>query len=190
MNEEAKTRFLHLDKRKLQIIAFAILLLAIVVAVIILLYPQKTTPIDHFYKALQKGNVEELQKCMPEDAWSYAAGKYAESDFRQEDFQDYMAEVISETNTALVDFYGDKLKISYTVTNNKEYDNELLAQLASVLSEKFALDQTEITEACEITVDTTSKGSKGKQTEEGDLFVVYKYNGKWYLFFDPLSGAN
>lgn len=180
--EKRKTRF---DRKKLLSIGIATLFVAAAVAVIILFYPRKTVPIDHFYKALQTGSVTELQKCMPPDAWSYASGKYSADEQHRDSFRDHMNDYVSGIHGMLLERYGQKLKISYRVTNKEEFGNEELNQLAQELYRLYEIDPLTITEACTITVDTTCKGKLCTETSQADTFVVYKLNGKWYLFFDP-----
>lgn len=184
MEEETK-RGLNLDRQKLIAIAAVTLALALMVAVLILFSPRKTAPIDHFYKSLQKGSAAELQKCMPQAAWDHAAETYD----GEQSINAYLSGFTAAFCDELTSYYGAKLKISYRVTNKRDYDNQQLHQLALLLQDMYGLDPVTITEGCEITVDTTCKGSLKKETTSGDLFIVYRLNGKWYLLYDPLSDA-
>lgn len=183
--ENAEKRKPFFDRRKLLAIGAATLCVAVVVAVIVLFYPRKTVPIDHFCKALRTGSVSELQQCMPPDAWSYAAGQYSADEAHQDTFRDYMSDYTQSIHKMLVERYGQNLKISYRVTNKEEFGNEKLNKLAQDLFQRYELDPVTITEACTITVDTTCKGTLKTETSYADTFVVYKLNGKWYLYFDP-----
>lgn len=187
MKEEKKKSWL--DPRKLMVILISTLCVALVVAAIILFSPRKTAPIDRFCRALQKGSYIELQKCMPKEAWETASAMYNSDATRPGTFVSELNLIVTETKKALTETCGDKLKITYTVKDKKDYDNEKLGRLAQYLSEKFGLDVDAVTEACELLVDTTSKGTKAKQVDENDLYIVYKYNEEWYLYFDPLSGT-
>lgn len=186
-NREEKRR---LDRKKLVTIGIATFFLAIAVAIIILFYPRKTVPISHFYKALQNGSVTELQKCMPADAWSYAAGQYSADETHEDTFRDYMDDYVTSMHGLLTERYGKKLKISYRVTNKEEFDNEELNALAKDLYQRYEIDPVTVTEACTITVNTTCKGTLLTETSYSDIFVVYRMNGKWYLYFDPFYALN
>lgn len=185
MKSKSEGRKPLFDRRKLISIGVATLFVAAAVTVIILFYPRKTVPIDHFYKSLQTGSVTELQKCMPTDAWSYASGQYAAEDAHTDSFRDYMNAYVTDIHKMMTEHYGQKFKITYRVTNKEEFGNEQLNQLAQDLYRRYELDPVTITEACTITVDTTCKGTLSTETSHGDTFVVYKLNGKWYLYFDP-----
>ncbi len=185
MNNKTEGRKPLFDRRKLLSIGVATLFVAAAVAVIILFYPRKTVPIDHFYKALQTGSVSELQKCMPPDAWSYASGQYAADKTHTDSFRDYMNAYVTDIHKMMTERYGQKFKITYRVTNKEEFGNEQLNHLAQTLYSRYELDPLTITEACTITVDTTCKGPLSSETSRSDTFVVYKLNGKWYLYFDP-----
>lgn len=187
--EEQTTKKLQLDRRKLLAIGISTLCVALVVAIILLFYPQKTAPIDRFCRALQKGSCIELQRCMPQAAWNSLCDKYEADAAHTNTFEEEMTQLVNETHLALHKQLGDKFKISFRVTDKKEYDNERLGKLAMLLSEKFGLDTDAVTEACELLVDTTSKGTDAKTVDENELYIVYKYHEEWYLYFDPLGGT-
>lgn len=186
--EEEQTKQPFLNRKKLQTICAAILAVALMVAVLILFSPRKTAPIDRFYRSLQKGTAEDLLKCLPEQALEFASEKY-DAEVGTGTLRGYLSALTSELHESMAVQYGEKLKISFRVTNKKDYDNEQLHRLALLLEEMYGLDPVTVTEACEITVDTTCKGSLSKETTQGDIFIVYRFNGKWYLLFDPLSGT-
>lgn len=188
MEKEYKTARLQLDARKLHAIGVATLVLMVVVAVIILFFPRKTAPIDHFYKALQKGSVSELQKCMPQEVWDYAAQAYASDTSHTSSFAAYMKDFVVQINQALTNQNGEKLKLSYRVTDKKEFDNQQIRALAQFLAQNYLLDADGVTEACEFTVDTVCKGTRGRTEETGDRYIVYKYHEEWFLYLNPLAG--
>lgn len=190
MNMDTIINKLHLDRKKLLAIGIAILCVALVVTIVILGFPHKTAPINHFCKAMQKGSIEEFERCMPTEAWAYAEQQYDPEGTKKVTLHDEMTLLVLQTNAALDERFGKKLKVSFHVTEMRVYDNESLRKLAQTLNDKFNLNPEEITEACEFVVDTVTKGGKGKQTQEGDLYIVYKYHEQWYLYFDPLNAIS
>lgn len=133
------------------------------------LFGKKTDPIDKYFKGMQEYDVEQMFSAFPEEIIE------ALEDEDMDEYIEGMLEMLEEE-------YG-KIKITYEVVDEDELDEDDLDDLREMM-EELDMDGDDITEAWEIEVEAILETSDDE--EDADFgFVVFKYNGKWYL--DPTT---
>lgn len=143
--------------------------LALLVLLIVVLTASgggQTKPIDKYWNAIAKTNVDKYMSAFPEE--------YTE-DWDDDDVEDNLEDMLDN----LKDVYGRNIKISIKVLDKEKYDEDELEDLRDSI-EWYDLDDDELTAAYRIALKVTFKGSKDKGSNIV-TFIVIKYDGKWCM---------
>lgn len=139
----------------------------VIVLLIIFCSGGATKPIDKYISAMSKANVNKYIAAFPKE--------YTE-DWDEDDIEDMLSDDLDD----LEDEYGKNVKIKCKVLDKEKYDEDDLEDLAESLEDWYDLDEDDVTAAYRVICKLTIKGSDEKDVNY-QMFVVIKYDGKWYL---------
>lgn len=145
-----------------------------------------TKPIDLMIDVGFKGKVEKIKQMAPADYWEYMEDEY---DMDVDDMIEEAEEGLEDTLDYLEEEYGENIRVSYKVTKKKKLSDKKLEGIAEALADAYDLDEDKFTEAYELDVEMTIKGSEDDDEDENELTVI-KYKGKWYAITWYKSGDN
>lgn len=143
-----------------------------------------TKPIDNLIAISFKGKVEKIKDMAPPEYWEYMEDEYdMDIDDMIDDAEDSMDDMLDYYE----DEYGDNIRVSYKVTKKKKLSDKKLEGIAEALADAYDLDEDKFTEAYELDVEMTIKGSEDDDEDETEMTVI-KYKGKWYAINWSKSG--
>lgn len=154
-------------------VAAAAALLVIVLFVTLLGGNAKVAPVKRYFKSFATENVDKYLSAFPK--------KYIEKqEDENDDLEDEIEDLLEMFNEYAEEEYGDRIRIKIKVTDKDKFDEDDLDDLRDRMKSYYDLSKSKITQAWELEVEVTIKGSEDKDTEDTD-FIVFKYDGKWYL---------
>ncbi len=130
--------------------------------------------VGNYVEAMNDCDAEKILEAMPKEYIDYLEDQGMDKDDLIDELEYYLELMIEE----LEDEYGDDIKISYKITEDKKMDKDDLEDLQDEYDD-MDLD-IEIKEARELEIELTIKGDDDKDDDDLDL-VVIKVDGEWYL---------
>lgn len=143
-----------------------------------------TKPIDNLIAITFKGKFEKIKDMAPAEYWEYMEEEY---DLDIDDLIEEAEENADDMMDYYEDEYGDNIRVSYKVTDKKKLSDKKLEGIAEALADDYDLDEDKFTEAWELDVEMTIKGSEDDDEQENEMTVI-KYKGKWYAITWYKSG--
>ena len=145
-----------------------------------------TKPIDNMIAVTFKGKVEKIKDMAPAEYWEWYEDEY------DMDIDDIIEEAEDEFDD-MMDYYeeeyGDNVRVSYKVKDKKKLSDKKLEGIAEALADRYDLDEDKFTEAYELEIEMTIKGSEDDDEDDAE-FSVIKYKGKWYGITWYKSGSD
>jgi len=145
-----------------------------------------TKPIDTMIDVSFKGKVEKIKDMAPAEYWEYMEDEY---DMDIDDVIDEAEEEFDDMIDSLEDEYGDNIRVSYKVEKKKKLSDKKLEGIAEALADAYDLDEGDFTEAYELDLEMTIKGSEDDDSDDNEMTVI-KYKGKWYAISWYKSGSD
>lgn len=145
-----------------------------------------TKPIDTMIDVTFKGKVSKIKDLAPDDYWEWYEDEY---DMDIDDIIDDAEDEFDDVIDYYEDEYGDNIRVSYKVEKKKKLSDKKLKGIAEALADRYDLDEDDFTEAYELDVEMTIKGSDDDDTDDSEMTVI-KYKGKWYLITWYKSGSD
>ena len=133
----------------------------------------KVKPIKNYYNSILNEDLDKFLSLFPEEVIEYKEDWY-------DDYEEYVEDSLEGTIEYWEDEYGKNLKNKVKVNDNEKMDEDDLDDLKDLLKDNYDLSKKSVTEAWEIECDITFAGKDDEDTDDYD-FVVFKYEGKWYL---------
>lgn len=124
-------------------------------------------PIDNYIKGLEKADWKTFSKSLPKEQ-----KETIEDNFDGEEFLEEMLE-------SLEDEYGEKIKITYKITDKSKLSKKKIEDFEEEYEDVYD-EEIKISKAYKIKVKVTIKGKDDKETNKVS-FVVGKIKGKWYM---------
>ncbi len=137
--------------------------------------PTEKTPVKDLINITLKGDFDKLEKLLPEDFIEW---------YEDENEGDFGKLIESEEETAdkyleaLEEEYGEKIRISFKVTEKKVLSDKKLDNIKDSLKE-IGINKKDVKKAVQLDVDYTIKGSDDNDEDDFKITVV-KIGGKWY----------
>lgn len=161
-------------------------LLAIILLIVLLSGGGMTQPIDTLIDVTFEGKVSKIKNLAPAEYWDYLEEEYdVEIDEIIEEAEDEFDDMMDE----LEDQYGKNIRVTYKVVDKKKLSDKKLEGIAEALADEYGLDEDKFTEAYDLEVEMTIKGSEDDDEDESEITVI-KYKGKWYAITWYKSGSN
>lgn len=154
----------------------AVLVLVLLLALVFGGNGGMTKPIDTLIDVAFKGKIEKITDLAPEEYWDYLEEEY---DVDIDDILDEAEDSFDDMMDTYEDEYGDNIRVSYKVEDKKKLSDKKLEGIAEALADEYDLDEDDFTEAYELDVEMTIKGSEDDDDQNAEITVI-KYKGKWY----------
>jgi hypothetical protein len=102
---------------------------------------------------------------------------------------------IEKMRESTVESYGEKVKITHKITEEKELNQPSIDAKLEFIEETYGIDRSRILEVKRVTVEFKIKGDKGEVSNTIDILPV-NIDGKWYpcttkgyFYVHPYAGA-
>jgi DNA-directed RNA polymerase subunit M/transcription elongation factor TFIIS len=155
-----------MDVKKIGIIAGAVALAVLVLTLIInIVSGGWKTPIDNYFKGMQKADAKMYLKAFPE---------FLDKDDTID--KEYMKDMLEN----LEDEYGKNIKIKYEVTKKEKIKKDDLSKVQEYIEKKYD-EKVKVSAGYEVKVKATIKGKDDEDTDTQKMYV-YKIDGKWKYF--------
>ncbi len=133
--------------------------------------------VGDYVEAMNDCDAEKMLDALPKEYIDYMEDQGIDEDDLIDELEYYLELMFEE----LEDEYGDDIKITYKITENKKMDKDDLEDLQDEYDEMdYDID---IEEARELEVELTIKGDDDKDTDDLDLIII-KVDGEWYMGLD------
>ncbi len=158
------------------LIVGCVAVLAVVILLVSLLFGGGSykKPIKRLMAGIQKEDPEKVMDAFPEEMIDEI------TDMQNATKRELGNELIDTFRSMLDLDKGDKLKISYKITDTAKYDRDELEDLRDDLDSYYDIDAKDIKAAKEVDVEIKLKSGKDKEESEDTLTVV-KIGRKWYI---------
>lgn len=140
--------------------------------------------VEKFMDCLIDADAKGMFDLVPDAVLEYAM---EQDDMSKSDFDDQVGELsdmLQESYDYVEEMTGEKLKMSYEITDSYEMDEDEVADL----QEDYDDADVEIEEAKVFEVDFTMEVAGEEQTQSLEI-VVIKVDGKWYVEMGSLEDA-
>lgn len=156
------------NTKKIAIIAgIAVAAILVIILLISLLGSGYKTPLNNYFKGIEKAKSETYLKAYPE--------------FVREEMEDtYDDEYLEKRVETFEKEYGDKIKISYKVLDKEKLDKDDLEDIQDELEDDYDEDDVKVSTGYEVAVKITVKGSDDKESYYSSFYIC-KVNGKWCM---------
>lgn len=127
---------------------------------------------------MMNGDTSKVEKVMPKEYWVYMdEEKDKDLDDIIDDFEDNLKDMQKEMKRE----YGKNIKYSYTIEEATKVDKDDVEEIAAALAEDYTfIDEDDVTEAYEVEIELTIKGSKDDDSDDMEVVCV-KIGSGWYL---------
>ena len=156
-------------------IALVVIILIIILYNLIFAHPYKGT-LNDYYKGIAQGDGELLKGIAPKCQIEYLEDKDKYVD-------DYFDDEAGDAQKTLEAIYGDDVKISYSIKDEKALSDKKLSDARKELKEMYDAKDVEVTKGYKVTAKLTIKGDDDEQDDTID-FEVYKVDGDWCILDD------
>lgn len=127
---------------------------------------------------MMNGDTSKVELVMPKDYWEYMDDEFDKDlDDIIDNFEDELKDLQKEQKST----FGKNIKYSYTIEEAKKVDKDDVKDIAEALAESYEfVDEDDVTEAYEVEIELTIKGSKDDDSDDME-FVCVKIGSGWYL---------
>lgn len=132
--------------------------------------------LDDYFKALEHADAELLMKCTPfykTDHLKKTGGADFDVDAHFEELADHMQELLEEV-------YGDNIKITYEIKDEKELSQKKLDSITQEIKDSYEADVT-VESAYKVKILARIKGDYEDDADTSTITVA-KIDGEWYIF--------
>ncbi len=166
-------------------LVIGVIAVVLVIVLVISLFGGKgyEKAVDKYIDVMLKGNVEKVKDLAPEAYWDYLEDTY---DVDIDDLVEELEETSEDMLEAFEDEYGERIKISYKVTDADRFDEDDLKDVKDALKDKYDIAKKSVTDAYELEIELKIKGSDDEDEDEMELYAV-KVDGKWYVMSEYYS---
>ena len=165
-NTEAVKESKPMDIKTMGIIGGAVAAVVILLAIIInVISGGWKTPIDNYFKGMQKADAKMYLKAFPE---------FLDKDDTVD--KEYMEDMKEN----LEDEYGKNIKIKYEITKKEKIKKDELSKVQEYIEKKYD-SKVKVSAGYEVKVKATIKGKDDEDTDTQKMYV-YKIDGKWKYF--------
>jgi len=134
-------------------------------------------PVNNFFDFTVKGNINKLKDLAPSAFW---ANLELKNDVKITDIKSSLEKEFEDQLQTLEKEYGKNLKVEFVILDKEELDNYDLDNLKDTLEENYNIPKKSVTNAFELEIEATIKGTDDEDTQEQDMTIV-KIDGKWYI---------
>ena len=145
--------------------------------------------LDNYFDVHMLGEVSRsgVKALAPDEYWDYMNSRYGDSfDEYYEEIMDDLGDYLEELETE----FGSNVKVSYEITDEDSVSDRNLRKIASYLEDQYGIDDDDVTDALELALSYTVRGSKDEFTNEVDGVFVVKIDGRWYVASVDMDGTD
>ena len=134
--------------------------------------------IDRMIDVQFNGKLEAIKDMAPKAYWDWYED---ENDMSIDEYIDEMEEneYVDQMKEAMEEMYGDNLRISAKLLEEKQLSEKKLNAIRDGLKDNYDIAKKSVTEAWEIEVEMSIRGSEDEETDEVE-YIVAKIDGGWY----------
>lgn len=128
-------------------------------------------------EAITNGDFDDILDIAPEAYWEYLEDQ--DKDFDREDLAKDMEKDFKSESKNYKKEFGDDWKISLSVVDEKQLDDDMIEDAAAYLDEKYGIDEESVTNAYTVWVRMDIKGEDGFDHAIQECTAI-KIDGTWY----------
>ena len=124
------------------------------------------------------GKLEQIKDMAPKAYWDWYED---ENDMSIDEYIEELEdnEYLDQVKESLEDMYGDNIRISAKLVKEKQLSEKKLNDIRDGLKDNYDIAKKSVTEAWEIEVEMSIRGSEDEETDEVE-YIVAKIDGGWY----------
>lgn len=162
--------------------------------------PDGTQPTESYKEAVASFcnfliyDIKDIRGFAPADFWDYMKNEEG-FDIESDEAKANVALYIEKNREITVSDYGENVKISHKITEEKELNQPSIDAKLEFIGETYGIDRGRILEVKRVTVEFTIKGEGGELKNTIDILPV-NIDGKWYpcttkgyFYVHPYAGA-